>query len=344
MLSEGRALPPAGAGCINAAVGDAVLEVHGLTTTFPTEAGAAAVVDGIDLHVARGEVLALVGESGCGKSMTALSLLRLVPKPGRITAGRIVLNGRDLCTMPVPDLRRVRGREVAMIFQEPGTALNPVLTVGAQVVEAIRLHERVSRRTARARTVALFEEVGIPDPSARVDAYPHQLSGGMKQRVMIAMALAARPALLVADEPTTALDVTIQAQILELLRRLQREHGMAILLISHDFGIVNALADRVAVMYAGQLVEEGTRRDLLAAARHPYTVGLLRAMPGRVAPGTRLAEIPGVVPSLEERPPGCRFATRCPLVFEPCRRIDPPWTRVADTQAARCHAVADGTA
>jgi oligopeptide/dipeptide ABC transporter ATP-binding protein len=325
-------------------VGDAVLEVHGLTTTFPTETGAAAVVDGIDLRVARGEVLALVGESGCGKSMTALSLLRLVPKPGRITAGRIVLNGRDLRTMSVPDLRRVRGREVAMIFQEPGTALNPVLTVGAQVVEAIRLHERVSQRRARARTVALFEEVGIPDPNARVDAYPHQLSGGMKQRVMIAMALAAHPALLVADEPTTALDVTIQAQILELLRRLQRDLGMAILLISHDFGIVNAIADRVAVMYAGQLVEEGTRRDLLASARHPYTVGLLQAMPGRAGRGARLAEIPGVVPSLAERPPGCRFATRCPLVFEPCRSIDPDWTRVADSQAARCHAVAEGKA
>jgi oligopeptide/dipeptide ABC transporter ATP-binding protein len=276
--------------------------------------------------------------------MTALSLLRLVPKPGRIAAGRIVLNGRDLRAMSVPDLRRVRGREVAMIFQEPGTALNPVLTVGAQVVEAIRLHERVSRRTARARTVALFEEVGIPDPSARVDAYPHQLSGGMKQRVMIAMALAAHPALLVADEPTTALDVTIQAQILELLRRLQRDLGMAILLISHDFGIVNALADRVAVMYAGQLVEEGTRHDLLASARHPYTVGLLQAMPGRVRRGARLAEIPGVVPSLGERPTGCRFATRCPLVFEPCRSIDPAWTRVADSQAARCHAVAEGKA
>jgi len=344
MLAEGCALPPAGAACINAAVGDAVLEVEGLTTAFPTEVGDVAVVDGVDLRVARGEVLALVGESGCGKSMTALSILRLVPKPGRITAGRIVLNGRDLRAMAVPDLRRVRGREAAMIFQEPGTALNPVLTVGAQVVEAIRLHERVSRRVARARTVGLFEEVGIPDPGTRVDAYPHQLSGGMKQRVMIAMALSAHPALLIADEPTTALDVTIQAQILELLRRLQRERGMAILLISHDFGIVNAIADRVAVMYAGQLVEVGTRHDLLAAARHPYTVGLLRAMPGRAGRGTRLAEIPGMVPPPEARPVGCRFVTRCPLAFAPCDTIDPGWTRIAGEQAARCHAVEQGTA
>jgi len=239
-------------------------------------------------------------------------------------------------------MRHVRGKRVAMIFQEPGTSLNPVLTVGAQVVEAIRLHEDVSRAAARARVVELFEQVGIPDPAERVDVYPHQLSGGMKQRVMIAMALAARPRLLIADEPTTALDVTIQAQILELLDRLRRELGMAVLLISHDFGIVNALADRVAVMYAGQIVERGMRADLLGGARHPYTVGLLRAMPARAVRGVRLAEIPGTVPRPSERPAGCRFSTRCPVAFEPCPTLDPDWTTLTATHATSCHAVAEG--
>jgi peptide/nickel transport system ATP-binding protein len=327
-----------------AAVADAVLEVEGLTTTFPTARGRVAVVDRVSVRVERGEVLALVGESGCGKSMTALSLLRLVPKPGRIDGGEVRVMGKDVLALSVPALRRLRGKDVSMIFQEPGTALNPVLSVGAQVVEAIRLHARVSRAAARTRTRELFDEVGIPDAAARLDAYPHQLSGGMKQRVMIAMALAAEPALLIADEPTTALDVTIQAQILELLRGLQRERGMAILLISHDFGIVNAIADRVAVMYAGQIVETGTRRELLSRARHPYTQGLLAAMPALARPGERLAEIPGVVPPLAMRPPGCRFQTRCPLVFDPCRTIDPAWTRFGPTHAARCHARAgEGT-
>jgi oligopeptide/dipeptide ABC transporter ATP-binding protein len=216
--------------------------------------------------------------------------------------------------------------------------------VGAQVVEAIRLHEHVSRAAARDRVVELFEQVGIPDPGERIHVYPHQLSGGMKQRVMIAMALAARPQLLIADEPTTALDVTIQAQILELLDRLRRELGMAILLISHDFGIVNALADRVAVMYAGQIVEQGTRTDLLGNARHPYTAGLLRAMPARAERGTRLAEIPGVVPPASARPAGCRFSNRCSVAYEPCTKHDPSWTTLSPSHATRCHAVAEGRA
>jgi len=300
------------------------------------------VVDGVSLTVDTGEVVALVGESGCGKSMTALSILRLVPPPGRIAGGRITLAGEDVLALPAVAMRHVRGKRVAMIFQEPGTSLNPVLTVGAQVVEAIRLHEHVSRAAARARVVALFEQVGIPDPGERIDVYPHQLSGGMKQRVMIAMALAARPQLLIADEPTTALDVTIQAQILELLDRLRRELGMAVLLISHDFGIVNTLADRVAVMYAGQIVERGTRTDLLGGARHPYTVGLLRAMPARAVRGTRLADIPGVVPSPSQRPAGCRFSTRCPVAYGPCATVDPDWTTLTATHATRCHAVAEG--
>jgi oligopeptide/dipeptide ABC transporter ATP-binding protein len=325
-------------------VGEPLLRVEALTTVFPGDRGPAAVVDGVSLSIDAGEVVALVGESGCGKSMTALSILRLVPSPGRIAGGRVLLGGEDVLALPAVAMRRVRGKRVAMIFQEPGTSLNPVLTVGAQVVEAIRLHEGVSRAAARARVTELFAQVGIPDPAERVDVYPHQLSGGMKQRVMIAMALAARPQLLIADEPTTALDVTIQAQILELLDRLRRELGMAVLLISHDFGIVNALADRVAVMYAGQIVEQGTRLDLLGGARHPYTVGLLRAMPARAARGTRLAEIPGTVPPPAERPAGCRFSTRCPVAYEPCPTLDPDWTTLTATHATRCHAVAEGRA
>jgi ABC-type dipeptide/oligopeptide/nickel transport system ATPase component len=265
-----------------------LLEVEGLTTSFPGAAGMRLpVVDRVDVTVARGEAVALVGESGCGKSMTALSIVNLVPKPGRIDGGSVRLAGREVLGLSVTELRQVRGAEIAMIFQEPGTSLNPVQTAGAQVVEAIALHERVARGEARRRALALFEQVGIPDPPARFDVYPHQLSGGLKQRVMIAIALAARPKLLIADEPTTALDVTVQAQILELLGRLARETGTAILLITHDLGVVNEIADRVAVMYAGRLVEEGTRVALLGTPRHPSTQGLLRAMPGRAAPGER---------------------------------------------------------
>jgi oligopeptide/dipeptide ABC transporter ATP-binding protein len=318
----------------------AVLEVEGLATSFPLERGRVAVVDGVDLALARGETLALVGESGCGKSVTALSILRLVPKPGRVERGRVRLGGREIQGLPVPELRRVRGREISMIFQEPQTSLNPVVPVGAQVVEAIRLHERGSRGAARARTLELFERVRIPDAAARFDAYPHELSGGLKQRVMIAMALAAHPKVLVADEPTTALDVTIQAQILELLRELQRELGMAILLITHDLGVVNELADRVAVMYAGRLVEEGTRAEVLGRARHPYTQALLRSMPALAKRGARLAEISGTVPSPADWSAACRFAPRCPRVMEVCRVREPGATRLSPSHAARCFAVA----
>ena len=295
-----------------------LLEVRGLTTRFPSEGGHVAVVDRVDLEIATGEVLALVGESGCGKSMTALSLLRLVPRPGRIADGVIRLGGRELLSLSVPEMRKVRGQEIAMIFQEPMTSLNAVATVGSQVVEAIRLHDKVSKKTARERTRELFGRVGIPDPEARLDAYPHQLSGGLKQRVMIAMALSMRPKLLVADEPTTALDVTIQAQILGLLRELQAEREMAILLITHDLGIVNELADRVAVMYAGRIVESGTREAILARAEHPYTEGLLASIPAFSQRGERLREIPGVVPPPSQWPRGCHFASRCPRVFDPC--------------------------
>ena len=316
-----------------------VLEVEGLVVSFPGEHGRTPVVDRLDLELDAGDTLALVGESGCGKSMTALSLLRLVPRPGRIDAGRIRIDGEDLLALRVDALRRLRGHKAGMIFQEPMTSLNPVLRVGAQVVEAIRLHERVGVLEARRRAAELFERVGIPDPAERLDAYPHELSGGMKQRVMIAIALAARPRLLIADEPTTALDVTIQAQVLELLRELRRDTGMAVLLITHDLGIVNEVADRVAVMYAGRVVEVGARETLLGAARHPYTQGLLRSIPALAPRGARLPEIPGSVPSAGAWPSGCRFHPRCPRVFDPCKQHDPDWTALPG-QRVRCHAVA----
>jgi oligopeptide/dipeptide ABC transporter ATP-binding protein len=329
-----------------------LLVVSDLVTSFPDGAGGRSrVIDGVDLVVARGEVVALVGESGCGKSMTALSLVSLVPKPGRVDAGSVRLRDRELRGLPVTELRRVRGAEIGMIFQEPSTSLNPVQTAGAQVVEALRLHVRMDRAAARRAALALFEQVGIPDPPARFDAFPHQLSGGLKQRVMIAIALATRPQLLIADEPTTALDVTIQAQVIELLRALASDSGTAIVLITHDLGVVNELADRVAVMYAGRIVEEGTRTAVLGTPCHPYTRGLLRAMPARARPGERLAEIPGSVPAVDAWPAGCRFAPRCPLVSDRCRTQEPARVPLGApdavdplerTGAVRCHAVSEG--
>ena len=285
--------------------------------------------------------MALVGESGCGKSLTALSILRLVPRPGRTIRGNVAIDGRAILDLSVPEMRRIRGSVAAMIFQEPMTSLNPVVTAGAQVTEAIRLHEPVSHSQARVRAIELFQRVGIPDPGSRIDAYPHQLSGGLKQRVMIAMALATRPKLLIADEPTTALDVTIQAQILELLRELQSESGLAILLITHDLGVVNELADRVAVMYAGRIIEVAGRREIFSRARHPYTQGLLRSIPALARRGQPLLEIPGVVPSPEDWPPGCRFSTRCPRVFDRCQSEVPSGCELAPDHRAWCHAVAE---
>ncbi len=317
-----------------------LLELEGLTTSFPIGGGRRVpIVDEVSFQVAPGEVVALVGESGCGKSMTAQSILRLVPKPGRIDSGRLLLEGRDLLTLSVPEMRSVRGHQISMIFQEPMTSLNPVMRVGDQVVEAIRLHERVSKNAARARTLELFKQVGIPDAESRLDAYPHQLSGGLKQRVMIAMALSTRPKLLIADEPTTALDVTIQAQILQLMRELRQDFDTAIILITHDLGVVNELADRILVMYAGRIIERGTRLEVLAEPRHPYTVGLLAAMPAHGTPGQHLHEIPGVVPSPAEWPTGCRFCTRCPRAFEPCPTIVPAPVVLSASHSADCHAV-----
>lgn len=319
----------------------ALLEVRDLRTAFPSKDGMTPVVDGVSFDLERGKVLALVGESGSGKSMTALSTLRLVPKPGRVTSGSVKLDGEELLSLPVTEMRRIRGGRIGMIFQEPMTCLNPVVRVGAQVAEAIRLHESMSKADARSRARELFVEVGIPDPEERLDAYPHHLSGGLKQRVMIAMALSTRPEILIADEPTTALDVTVQAQILDLLRDLQQKRNAAILLITHDLGIVNELADRVAVMYAGRLVEMADRVSLLSDPLHPYTQGLLRSIPALSAPGEPLPEIPGVVPSPDQWPVGCRFSTRCPKCFEPCAGQFPTESNPRVGRRVWCHAVAE---
>jgi peptide/nickel transport system ATP-binding protein len=318
----------------------ALLEVEGLVTSFPSRAGNVPVVDGVSFSINAGEVLALVGESGCGKSMTALSVMRLVPRPGQVFAKRLVLAGKELLRLSVPEMRAVRGSAVSMIFQEPMTSLNPVTRVGPQVMEAVQLHERVSKQAARDRALQLFKRVGIPDPDRRLDAFPHQMSGGLKQRVMIAMALATRPQLLIADEPTTALDVTIQAQILELLRELQQESKTAILLITHDLGVVNELADRIVVMYAGKVAEHGSRRDVLAGAQHPYTKGLLKAIPALASKGEPLHEITGTVPAPKDFPKGCRFCTRCPEAFEPCPDVFPAPSVLQPGHEVYCHAVA----
>ena len=317
-----------------------LLCVQNLVLTFPSDGGRIAVVDNVSLQIARGETLALVGESGCGKSLTALAIMRLLPKPGRIEASsRIEFDGRNLLTLSVPEMRAIRGGAIGMIFQEPMTSLNPVTTVGGQVLEAVLLHEKLARPAARERVIELLQMVGVPDPRARFFAYPHQLSGGLKQRVMIAMAMAMRPRLLIADEPTTALDATIRAQILQLLRQLSASTGTAVLLITHDFGVVNEIADRVAVMYAGMIVEEGTRGELLAQPRHPYAQGLLKSIPRAEARGSRLEEIKGVVPRPGCWPPGCRFAPRCPSAFDRCRSELPHRTEVSPSHGAWCHLV-----
>ena len=314
--------------------------VRNLTVSFPGPGGRVAVLDEVNLDVPKGGILALVGESGCGKSTLALALMRLIPKPGLISHDSVIeFAGRNLLRLPVAEMRGIRGSDIAMIFQDPMTSLNPVQRVGDQLVEAIRLHEPVSAAAARARVIELFERVGIPDSAARFSTYPHLLSGGLKQRVMIAMALAMRPKLLIADEPTTALDVTIQAQILALLRELQRDFGTTILLITHDLGVVNELSDRIAVMYAGRIVEEGERRSVLKGAQHPYTQGLLRSVPQQSARGGRLAEIAGVVPAVGEWAPGCRFAGRCERELPPCRDTVPAEVEIGEGHAAWCHAL-----
>ena len=315
-----------------------LLSVRDLRTTFRTGAGVARAVDGVSFEVGRGETLGLVGESGCGKSVTGLSILRLIQPPGRIEEGsRVELEGRDLLALDEESMRRIRGNRVAMIFQEPMTALNPVFTVGEQIAEVVRVHERAGRKAAWARAVAMLETVGIPAPAERAMEYPHQLSGGMRQRVMIAMALVLGPSLVIADEPTTALDVTIQAQILELLADLQRRLGTSIVMITHDLGVVAETASRVVVMYAGEVVEEAMVETLFAEAHHPYTEGLLRAMPRVGQERERLATIPGTVPPPTAWPSGCRFHERCPYAWERCVAEHPPLYQIGGGHISRCH-------
>ena len=312
---------------MNAAV-KPLLEIDGLKTYFFTRDGVVRAVDGVSFSVYPGETLAVVGESGCGKSVTALSVLRLIASPpGKTVAGEIRFEDKNLLELPEFEMRDLRGNDISMIFQEPMTSLNPVLTVGRQIAEALRVHRGLDRAAAHAGAVNMLRQVDIPEPERRADEYPHQLSGGMRQRVMIAMALACEPRLLIADEPTTALDVTIQAQILDLMRALKEKSGAAIVLITHDLGVVAEMAQRVVVMYAGRKVEEAPVDLLFARPRHPYTRGLLASIPrlGEAAGGARrLAEIPGVVPSLKEEIAGCIFAPRCPHATGQCRREYPP--------------------
>jgi oligopeptide/dipeptide ABC transporter ATP-binding protein len=313
-----------------------LLSVRGLSIAFERDGRRARAADGVSFDIARGETLALVGESGCGKSVTALGVLGLIPEPGRIEAGEVLFRGRDLLRLPARDLRAVRGKEIALVFQDPMTSLNPVFTVGMQIGEALRAHGRASGRSARARAVSLLERVGIPSPRERAECYPHQLSGGMKQRVMIAMALACEPALLIADEPTTALDVTVQAQIIDLLRALRQETGLAVLLITHDMGVVAELADRVAVMYAGKIVEEAPAGELFDRPLHPYTTGLFASQPRLHAPKEPLRAIPGEVPDLFGYPAGCRFRPRCPLAIEACSTAMPPLAEAVPGRRTAC--------
>ena len=301
----------------------ALLAVEGLRTQFATSGGTVRAVDGLSFAIERGEVLGLVGESGCGKSVTSLSIMRLVPPPGRVTAGRILLDGDDLLDKDAEAMRRVRGARIAMVFQEPMTALNPVFSIGDQIAAAVRAHEGGGRRAAWARAVEMLDRVQVPSPRERARDYPHQLSGGLRQRAMIALALAPGPQLLIADEPTTALDVTIQAQILDLLRRLQADRGMAVLLITHDLGVVAELCHRVAIIYAGRIVEMAPVAKIFEEPLHPYTRGLLRCLPHPSRFGQPLSSIEGAPPDLRQAGAGCRFAPRCPLALESCRRDEP---------------------
>ncbi len=320
--------------------GEVLLEVRGLKTHFDTRDGLVKAVDEIDFTVNRGEVLGIVGESGCGKSVTSLSIMGLVNSPGEIVAGQILFDGVDLASMKKEAVRKLRGEAISMIFQQPGSALNPVYRAGAQIKEVFDLHRDWSDDVADEKVIEMLKKVGIPDPKTRADAYPHELSGGMAQRIMIAMALACEPELLIADEPTTALDVTIQAQILDLMRDLQRDLNTAVVLITHDLGVVAEMADRVAVMYAGEFVEEASVRSIFKEPLHPYTRGLIGSIPVLGSLKTDLDTIPGVVPSLIDLPPGCRFASRCPARIEYgleiCTRVKPELKEVKPGHKVRC--------
>ena len=318
-----------------------LLSVKNLKTYFRTEAGEAKAVDGVSFDIDRGETLGLVGESGCGKSVTSLSVMRLVPEPpGKTVGGEIRYRGQDLVQISDDDMRKVRGNDIAMIFQEPMTSLNPVFTCGYQIDEAVILHQGLNPTQAREKTVEMLKLVGIPDPEQRANEYPHQLSGGMRQRVMIAMALSCNPDVLIADEPTTALDVTIQAQILELLEKLQTELGMAVLMITHDLGVIAEVADRVAVMYAGKVVEMSEVNRIFKTPRHPYTIGLLESIPKLNEQKETLSVIPGTVPEATRFPVGCRFAPRCSQADDVCLREEPPLLAIEEDEVAGTHQVA----
>jgi peptide/nickel transport system ATP-binding protein len=313
-----------------------LLAVEHLTTLFDTASGPVPAVNGVSFEIRAGETLGLVGESGSGKSVTALSLMRLVQPPGRIAGGRLVFKGRDLLTLDDREMQQVRGAQIALIFQEPMTALNPVFRIGAQIAETLIVHGRATRRDAKAKAIELLRAVRIANPEARVADYPHQLSGGMRQRVLIAMALACQPSLVIADEPTTALDVTIQAEILDLLREMKSALDLSLLLITHDLGVIAETADRVAVMYAGRIVETGPVREIFGNPRHPYTQGLLASIPGG-RPGQRLRAIEGSVPLLGDLPPGCAFNPRCPDRFDPCTTAPPPDYPAGANHTAKCY-------
>jgi oligopeptide/dipeptide ABC transporter ATP-binding protein len=316
---------------------EALLRVEGLRTVFALPGGReVAAVDHVSLHVDRDDTLGLVGESGSGKSVTALSILRLIMPPGRITAGRIVFDGRDLLTLAEPELRAIRGRRIGFVFQEPMVALNPVYTIGQQIAETLAVHGLARGAAARARAIEWLEAARVPDPARRAREYPHQLSGGLRQRAMIALALCAEPSLVIADEPTTALDVTVQAEILDLLRDLRAKLGLALLLITHDLGVVAEMADRVAVMYGGRVVEEGPVAEVFRTPAHPYTRGLLACLPGRTD-GRRLTAIPGTVPSLGQFPAGCAFVSRCGDRMPVCELTPPEVTTLAEGRLVRCY-------
>jgi peptide/nickel transport system ATP-binding protein len=314
-----------------------LLTIEGLRTTFATRSGEVAAVDGVDLSIARGRTLGIVGESGCGKSVLSLSIMRLVPPPGRIAAGRIMFDGRDLADLPAAEMRAIRGGRIAMIFQEPMTSLNPAFTIGDQITEAMRAHDRsASAQSLRARAIGALERVRMPAAARRFDEYPHQMSGGMRQRVMIAMALSCEPDLLIADEPTTALDVTVQAQILDLLRTLQQQTGMAIILITHDLGVVAEMADEVAVMYAGRVVERAVGPEIFDDPQHPYTLGLLGSIPKIDEDLDRLLAIEGAVPPPFDLPRGCRFHPRCVFAEAVCGAADQPLREITREHWAAC--------
>jgi oligopeptide/dipeptide ABC transporter ATP-binding protein len=316
---------------------ETVLDVRDLETRFATYRGLLRAVDGVSLSVRRGETLALVGESGCGKSVTALSIMRLVRHPGKIVRGQVLFDGDDLLQQSRAAIRQIRGGRIGMVFQDPLSTLNPTLSVETQIVESLKIHRVARGRAARERSVELLETMGIPAPGERLSAYPHELSGGMRQRVMIAIAVSCQPELLIADEPTTALDVTLQAQVMDLLAEIKEKRGLAILLITHDLGIVSQFSDRAAIMYAGQIVEHGSVAELMDDPLHPYTQGLLRCVPRLGRPDMALTPIEGSVPDMTALPPGCRFADRCPKVEGRCRNTMPPLQDAGPGRMVRCH-------